>query len=345
MGQIKRSHFSVNDLPASKRFEAFQESMSVCYDTANPTVAEERFHGEITSQLVDQILLVETKASGQDFIRSAKKIRRDGVDHFMVQTFRYGQTQRLDSDANASCDADKIIIHDAAEPWAATTAEFSNITLVIPRRLIAGKLKDENAHHAREIHFDNPLGKILFSYLKSLPVAIRELDEQAAKNLIYPGLDLLATVLNQFDGASPRSTQNKDCVEEALCKTRAMQIRQYIDQHLSDPDLTVGQIQQVFKLSRAHLYRIFPARDGIATYIRTRRLELAYRALQTSTDRVGQIAFSFGFASESTFRRVFKEAYGVSASEVQHSSAITANAQEVLSNNPARLLSEWFKKL
>jgi AraC-like DNA-binding protein len=62
------------------------------------------------------------------------------------------------------------------------------------------------------------------------------------------------------------------------------------------------------------------ATGGIANYIRKQRLNQAFQeiyAAEFANDRIGQIAYRFGFQNDNAFNRLFRATYGVSPREAR----------------------------
>ena len=97
-------------------------------------------------------------------------------------------------------------------------------------------------------------------------------------------------------------------------------MKSYIDDHLHDPNLTIGQISAALSRSKRYLHMAF-ATEGISIseYIWQARLEKCrhdLEAAKTTAKSVTDIAFSWGFSSSSHFCRLFKQKYGVPASAI-----------------------------
>lgn len=94
----------------------------------------------------------------------------------------------------------------------------------------------------------------------------------------------------------------------------AFSIMSYIEQNLAE-DLSVAALSQRFQLPRTSLYEVTKPymKDGIALFIRERRLEEAKRLLRTTDRSVAEVAAAVGFIDENYFRRLFKKVTGVSA--------------------------------
>jgi len=91
-------------------------------------------------------------------------------------------------------------------------------------------------------------------------------------------------------------------------------IIQYIDNNLS-ADLSTGTLCELFSVSKTVLYELTKPSmpEGIAKYIRTKRMEKA-KELITETDKsIEEISGLVGFLDSNYFRRVFKQVYGMPA--------------------------------
>jgi AraC-like DNA-binding protein len=91
-----------------------------------------------------------------------------------------------------------------------------------------------------------------------------------------------------------------------------------IDRNLKSPELGPEIIAKNFGLARASLYWLFEPVGGIASYIRKQRLNQTFQeftAAEFANQRIGHIAYRFGFKNVSGFSRLFRSTYGVSPRE------------------------------
>ena len=98
---------------------------------------------------------------------------------------------------------------------------------------------------------------------------------------------------------------------------RINRVIDYIDVHLGSR-LALEDLAAKACFSRFHFHRIFSALVGetLADYIRRARLErAAMRLTQHPKDTVTDIALDCGFSSPSVFARMFRDWFGVSASD------------------------------
>lgn len=102
-----------------------------------------------------------------------------------------------------------------------------------------------------------------------------------------------------------------------LRKMRVGEIRQYIDDNLTDPDLSLEQISKAMSLSTRYLHTLFSDEPlSIPKLIRARRLKKAaeiFRQEHLASRSITEIVFDCGFNDLSHFCRLFREEYQMSA--------------------------------
>ncbi|MEO6850777.1 MAG: response regulator, partial [Mucilaginibacter sp.] len=94
-------------------------------------------------------------------------------------------------------------------------------------------------------------------------------------------------------------------------------VMKYIDDKLSDSDLSVEDLCKHVSMSRGSLYYKLIELTGLppVEYIRSVKLEKAAILLENSDYNVAQIAYVTGFGTPSYFTRMFKAKYGMVPSE------------------------------
>jgi transcriptional regulator GlxA family with amidase domain len=91
------------------------------------------------------------------------------------------------------------------------------------------------------------------------------------------------------------------------------QVQQHIDSHLGEP-LRIAELAASFGLSERTLSRRFAAATGRGprTYLQYARIQHAKLLLETAMDPVDQVRRKAGYSDAAAFRRVFKQATGLS---------------------------------
>jgi DNA-binding response OmpR family regulator len=108
-------------------------------------------------------------------------------------------------------------------------------------------------------------------------------------------------------GSAVVDEENRSFVEELLS---------VIDEHLGNPDLTVGQLAGEMALSRRQLTRRVKGAIGEppGAVLRTRRMERAKVMLERDPETISEVAYAVGFKSSSSFSQSFREHVGTSPS-------------------------------
>ena len=96
-------------------------------------------------------------------------------------------------------------------------------------------------------------------------------------------------------------------------------VRKYIDEHISDEDLTIPSMAAEMGMSRATFFTRFKELSGLSPqdYLIHYRIEHARQLLQNSTVSIAEIAYSCGFSDPKYFSRVFKKIEGMSPSTLR----------------------------
>ena len=134
--------------------------------------------------------------------------------------------------------------------------------------------------------------------------------------------------MSLIGGAYERLLQTRSTRRSAASVHRA-RIRSFIEEHLTDPDLTPTAIAAGCQINVRYMHRLQALeRETLARYILRRRLEECARELAATQRRrsITEIAFLYGFKSATHFGRAFRERYGVSPGKYPHPAAHPAAA-------------------
>lgn len=171
---------------------------------------------------------------------------------------------------------------------------------------------DPNHHVDQQIFAQGVLANRLLS--SAISIAFHEIDEVPA--------DQAHLVEDAFCGLvrSLVLKQNQsDEGQTALRRARAHAMRVYIDEHLTAPGLDLGMVAGAFNVSSATVKRDFAEDGGVGRYIWRRRLARAYLQLiaaPPSRGLIAQVADTWMFSDEWSFRRAFRREFGVGPGDI-----------------------------
>ena len=92
---------------------------------------------------------------------------------------------------------------------------------------------------------------------------------------------------------------------------------QYIEEHFTEPDLCLTQIEDVFQYSVTKIQKLIKDATGMTTanYINKKRMDLAVRLLTQNEKNINEIAKECGFTNTNSFYKSFKRTFGRTPSE------------------------------
>jgi AraC family transcriptional regulator, positive regulator of tynA and feaB len=215
--------------------------------------------------------------------------------------------------------AGELVMWDSARCGGFTTSgRVDNQTLVIPRERLAMEVPGYEAMYGRPFASDHPAARLMGSLLASLTPVVSSLDVTARDAVADAALDIARAVVSTRNDPQPR----------ARTAARLTAVRLYIDANLRDPHLSPATIARANAISLRTLHRLFESTgDSVSALIRQRRLSRCHADLRRGTeDSVTAIAYRSGFRNMSYFSRVFRERYGMSASELHSAARVRAGS-------------------
>lgn len=109
--------------------------------------------------------------------------------------------------------------------------------------------------------------------------------------------------------------------ENPMYTVRNEMIRQYVEEHLTDANLSLNETARVMHYTSTYFGKYFKEQFGCAfqQYVAVRRIECAKKYLLEDMERrrmsIQEIALACGFTNDVTFRRTFKRYTGVTPSQ------------------------------
>lgn len=286
------------------------------------------------------MLVSRTFIGAQGFDRGRDKLRRDDVDHIMIQLYTEGGYRGLAGDRSIQLGPGEVSILDLSRVTSTQALVSSTTTLVIPRALLADVLSLNGLHG---MVVGGACGRLLADHLRALvdrlPTAT--LDEAPA---IWRGtIQMIAAMV------APSRAALGDASEE-IGSTLKARIKTYVDAHLSDANLSPDLLCLRLGVSRSTLYRLFEPNGGIASFIRDRRLNRVQRALRDPLDlrHIGDIADSVGLTNPISFSRAFKRDLGLTPGEYrEHAQRALGSQERAISSAPDEMprFDVWLRSL
>ena len=211
-------------------------------------------------------------------------------------------------------------IYDTAAPYSMTIPDHSEMLLVLmPREKLLARTLDLPNLVARRFSGRRGLGKLIWSLISNTFDEIPKIGRRSNHDVANIVVQMTRLALIDFSGERP-CAQAKEVLRD--------RIKAYIDDHLSDSDLSIAKLAGVTGCTKRYLHMIFHSEDvSISDYILKLRLERCREDLLNPAcahKSITDIAYSWGFNNSNHFSRCFKRAFGVAPRHTRSEFALWA---------------------
>ena len=201
------------------------------------------------------------------------------------------------------------VIYDNTRPYTLSFHnDYTQLLFLVPHSQLLNKLPHIDLLRLQAFSSQTGMGKLLFNHIQTSLQESAGLSAVAQQTVSQMMIDLLLLALTE------RSAQTA-----ALpASTRLLEVQQFIQSQLHNPDLSLDLIATRLHLSKRYIHKLFAANElSVNNYIwqeRIGRCQIDLQQPHLAHCSLNQIAYSWGFQSASHFSRLFKKVVGVSPS-------------------------------
>lgn len=157
------------------------------------------------------------------------------------------------------------------------------------------------------------------------------------KTRIRKLIELRKTIQDKYEGKNnfEQETIKIKSIDEKLLE----KLEKVVEEHISDPELSVDKISKEIGISRSQLQRRVKklTNQNPSDYLKSMRLKYAASLLISKNLSISEVTYETGFSSLSHFSNSFKEFYGMSPSRYVE---INRNASSAANNQPHQMDEE-----
>jgi AraC-like DNA-binding protein len=306
--------FSTDDYQESERLEVWQELFARKIAGADVTPQSEApFFASVLARSLPGLRLMAIEHTPLNSARTRAHLA-DGDDAIVI-AIPNARTIGGQFGRDVVLDAGDAFVMTTTDPCThAVSARTNLVGLKLAPAILQPLLQGRSAPPFGRIPRQNEPLRLLRRFLRTLweePLARPEL-QKAVASQIY---DLVALALGANDEAA-------ECAKAGgLAAARLNEAKAYALANLRRPTLSLDEIAARQGVSARYLRMVFE-RDGVtfSQFVRTHRLELAYRMLSSARFArlsISSIAFDCGFGDLSNFNHAFRARYGAAPSDVR----------------------------
>jgi AraC-like DNA-binding protein len=308
--------FDSKTLPAAKRYQAWQDAICEIYLRVDCAVEQRTdYEGFVRELRFGAVTLTDTMGSPQSVLRQRRHIACLEKDCYFIGLAQSGSVHVRQAGSSVTMHAGLGVLYYASEPYELRCdTKVRSFWLELPRQAFASRFDSQPPPFVAHLNLSRGLGRIAVEFCAAMAQEGAALDPQSRAKLGEQFMDILALAISAEPDRQPAA-------EMGVQRVRLRSVKNYIDAHLSDPNLSLGKIAKENGISLRYLHQLFRPMDMSASeWLRMRRLQRCYDMLsspQHATQSITEIAYSMGFSSSSHFSNLFRAQFGLRPSDVR----------------------------
>ncbi|GAA4337302.1 helix-turn-helix domain-containing protein [Pigmentiphaga soli] len=307
--------FHAEQHPLARRRDAWQEALWNTFTNMDAVLSgEDGYRGTLRKGDFGPVSIIDISLSRRTIRRRRQHLSHLDKDCFYLQFIRQGHAHLIQDHRGLACSPVLATLFYSGEPYELRCQDAMHaLYLEVPREKLANRLARENVPVAGNLGLGSGVGKIAAQLCMSLAAESGAIAEADKARL---GEDLLNIVALAIDRDAGPQADGEPHRPARLCLIQA-----WIEQHLSDPDLSLETIARHHGISVRLLHHLFRQKgESPSNWIWNRRLQKCYElitARQEMHRSITEIAYSVGFSSSSHFSHAFKGKFGIRPSEAR----------------------------
>lgn len=300
--------FSTDHIEPGKRYASWRDAICDVYVHVDVAAANpDDYKGFIREARFGEIVMTDILLSEQRISRRAHHISSLDKDCYYLQLIHHGNLNVLQKGAVHSSNPARGAIFCATEQYELQClGEVRSYYLELPREAFAQRFPKEKVPLSAAINSTRGLGRIATEFCGMLATEGARLGTEVRTGLGHQLMDILALTLLSADDQGAEA-------EGAVQKARLRSVQRWIEEHLSEPDLSLERIAFANNISLRYLHALFRHSDLSASeWLWHRRLQRCYDLIARGDGRsITAIAFDLGFSSSAHFSTMFRRKYGI----------------------------------
>ncbi|MBO1012501.1 helix-turn-helix domain-containing protein [Achromobacter sp. SD115] len=302
-----------HELP--QRRDLWQEALCSAYIALDAELpGTNGYQGSLCKADFGPVSITDIQLSPHRIRRRKQHLARLDKDCYYLQILQKGRAQLAQGGHELPSNPAVAALFYSGEPYdLQCLAEMRALYLEIPRESLKSRMARQDLPIAGNVSIGNGIGKLAAQLCANL---VAESLAIAATDKPRLGAELLNIVALVLDRDPVPDTDG-----DPHRLARLSLIQSWIEQHLSDPGLSLEAIAKYHHISVRLLHHLFrEVGASPADWIWSRRLQKCHDLICSQQElhrSITDIAYSLGFSSSSHFSNAFKAKFGMRPSEAR----------------------------
>lgn len=272
------------------------------------------YQGSLSKDDFGPVSITDIRLSQHVIRRRRQHLAQLDKDCYYLQILQKGHAQLVQGRHELPSNQAVAAMFYSGEPYdLQCLADIRALYLEIPRESLRNRLARQDFPIAGNVGIGSGVGKLAAQLCVNLAAESRAITHADKARLGAELLNIVALALDRDPGPDTDGDPHR--------QARLSLIQSWIEQHLSDPELSLEAIARHHNISVRLLHHLFRQEgESPAEWIWSRRLQKCHdliRSPQEMHRSITDIAYSLGFSSSSHFSNAFKARFGMRPSEAR----------------------------
>ncbi len=324
---------TTNQQPKSDQFSYWREVLCEEFTALNPVPKPtDGFDSKVVVKALLDVRVADVTSKAQAVHRGRPEINRAPDEFFFANLQLAGECLVRQDGREVVIKPGDFYVVDTTREYDLIFTDWQILCIRLPRSLLVPLLKTPHQATAVRVCPVGGMGAITASFMRSLLDAPEELGPECQQALTSSLSNLLAVTLGaSIDGVE----RSRDSVRSEMKSA----IVNYVKDRVADPGLCVESAAAHFRISPRYLHKLLESSGAsFGRMVLESRLERCAAELASSTGArtsISSVAYRWGFNNNAHFCRVFRERFGMSASEYRDGKASPDLASAIIVNSRA----------
>ena len=306
--------FSTDNKPRHRRAEAWNAVIAESYFPLDLSFhTEQHFNGRLERASLGHVGFSRLISEPVRYERRNTHVGDAQKEDYLVTIPRSTPVKFRQMGKDVRCDPGGFIIERGDVPYRFMYEKTNDLfVLKVSRKALSERVRNPDRFCAQVIDATSGSAALFATMVAHVHAQIPTLEKTTGEVVGRQMLELLGLALEDTGGATDDSSS-------AVRIAHMTRVDRFIRTNLKHPDLSPGFIATGCGISTRYLHDLFRDVNGtVSQHIRDQRLTAARDRLEASTSvRIADVAYRFGFSDQAQFSRLFKAQFDVTPSEFQ----------------------------
>ena len=313
--------FSTDSVAAAKRLAYWRDAVCNTFaDIECQAMSDTPFHARLTDAGLKGLHFCQSSSSPVQVSKNTALIRRSSHSNFMLCIQQEGLCVLHQNGLEARLFPGDMALLDSVRPYSVTfPAPAQQLIVHMQRDALLNVFDDAEHRCTQRISGARSTVRLVGQFMQGLSTQLQRPNPIDSKSSVAEALKIgaLELIVSALSDVAPDQAEQPAQIARYRLLYRA---QRYIENELTDPELTVEAVARALSVSTRRLQQVFKDCGLLppSRYLWLQRLErckAAYDQPEFVQHSISDIALMYGFNDFSHFSRSFKATYGCTPRE------------------------------